>query len=293
MDILNKRINWIDSFIQLNWDNFIYGTYNENDSHRSKIVSAFNILNMVGINNNPISKQFRVIIGGYATTYDFSKKLGQFIKNYCNRYEVMYINEPPTYQNHYIPLILLKRELQEHKDIKFNIEENLHESAILKDKIHTLSISDQKKILKKNLREKVWETFGNAKDDDINSGKCYCCDKTIRLDDMSTEFGHIKPKCKDGKYTIDNIRPVCIQCNRGKGGMHDMHMYEYMVKNNMHGAKYLTEIEKWLYNHSEEDRQKILSSFKSFLEYIRQVTDMSNSTYDKIEDYVDLVGKII
>lgn len=50
--------------------------------------------------------------------------------------------------------------------------------------------------------------------------KCFCCDEFIDKSRMEIEFGHIIPASKGGSYTPENIRPICIKCNRGPGGVH-------------------------------------------------------------------------
>lgn len=75
--------------------------------------------------------------------------------------------------------------------------------------------------------------------------RCFCCDKIIDPDKkkMEVEMGHIVPKCKGGLYDMDNLRLICISCNRGPGGMHTTHMHEYMTSNHMEGLKNLNKDE--------------------------------------------------
>jgi hypothetical protein len=113
----------------------------------------------------------------------------------------------------------------------------------------------------------VWRLY-NA---DTNAGNCFCCNAKILKSKNDYHYGHVYPKVpakkpvnfKDiymnvipGDYTVDNIRPVCINCNIGNAkvepqieGMRQTHMYLYMIDNNMHGLKYLEEYQtkRWLY----------------------------------------------
>jgi len=93
-----------------------------------------------------------------------------------------------------------------------------------------------KKLSHSQVKKEVWKTW--CGDSDI--GTCFCCCKEIKHESVYCEFGHVIPKSKKGRYTVDNIRPICADCNRGKGGMHDMNMYLYIIKHNKPGVKNLT-----------------------------------------------------
>lgn len=54
---------------------------------------------------------------------------------------------------------------------------------------------------------------------------------------MEVEYEHVIPKSSGGSYTINNIRQVCINCNRGKNGMKNTNMYNYIMNNNLPGTK--------------------------------------------------------
>jgi len=65
------------------------------------------------------------------------------------------------------------------------------------------------------LRKKVWGC-GN-----LNS-KCYCCNEPISFTDF--ECGHIVPVSKGGKTVLENLRPICRNCN---SDMKTMNLEEY------------------------------------------------------------------
>lgn len=108
------------------------------------------------------------------------------------------------------------------------------------------------KISKKKVKETVWLKYCG----DTYKGECFCCCKSIDKTSVYVEYGHIVPKRDGGKYTIENIRPLCADCNRGRGGMHSMNMYKYMIITKQEGLKNLTEDEKCLYLY-EKDKRKI------------------------------------
>jgi len=113
------------------------------------------------------------------------------------------------------------------------------------------------------VKKLVWKKFCPG---DKDLGNCFCCNDAISLKKTHVEFGHIIPKFEGGQYTVDNIRPVCITCNRGKGGMHKMNMYEYIVRNNMYGVKYLPKNERELYVYSIHERKKVVRKCSELLD---------------------------
>lgn len=68
-------------------------------------------------------------------------------------------------------------------------------------------------VLPKALREQVWknyygETFGK---------KCYVkwCENMISP--FNFEVGHNVPRSKGGSDSLDNLRPICSNCNKSMG----------------------------------------------------------------------------
>jgi len=84
----------------------------------------------------------------------------------------------------------------------------------------------KKKTIPKTVRNKVWRKFcGNLLD-----SKCFCCQEHLSYE--CWEAGHVQPESKGGSCTIDNLRPICLACNRSMG---TMHMFEFMKKYNLSG----------------------------------------------------------
>lgn len=73
------------------------------------------------------------------------------------------------------------------------------------------SINDTKrKRIPISIRKKVW-----TKHFQLIKGECFCCQKELYMDDF--ECGHIIPVKDGGQNTIDNLEPVCRQCNQDMG----------------------------------------------------------------------------
>ena len=71
----------------------------------------------------------------------------------------------------------------------------------------------KKKVISKKLREEVWlKHFGKT-----FSAKCPVQWCTREISVFSFEAGHNIPESKGGKTTIDNLIPICGDCNRSMG----------------------------------------------------------------------------
>ena len=78
---------------------------------------------------------------------------------------------------------------------------------------------DIEKLISKNRMSNI---FG----EDIGKHLCYCCNKNwIRQNNF--EAGHVIAECKGGKTNVDNLRPICRECN---GSMGSKNMNEFMVE---------------------------------------------------------------
>jgi HNH endonuclease len=71
----------------------------------------------------------------------------------------------------------------------------------------------RKKKISKKLREEVWlKHFGET-----FSSKCPIQWCTRKISAFSFEAGHNIPESKGGQTTIDNLIPICADCNRSMG----------------------------------------------------------------------------
>lgn len=74
-------------------------------------------------------------------------------------------------------------------------------------------IVPKKKVISKKLREEVWlKHFGKK-----FSSKCPIQWCTREISVFAFEVGHNIPESKGGKTTIDNLIPICGECNRSMG----------------------------------------------------------------------------
>ena len=145
-------------------------------------------------------------------------------------------------------------------------------------------VANIKKITKWKIKNIVWERYGNVNPDNQNEGKCFCCNKVLLRNEPSTNLGHIIPKSKGGKYTIENIRPICIMCNLGSGGMHTMHMYEYIIKKNLYGIKYLSEEDKKSYVYNVDEKEILIEKCYIKLGILLTENIITKSVYDHFDN---------
>lgn len=85
-----------------------------------------------------------------------------------------------------------------------------------------------KQAIPKTIRNQVWRRFcGNHLD-----AKCFCCDQHLTYE--SWEAGHVVSEAKGGKTVVENLRPICLPCNRSMG---TKHMFEFMKEYQLAGLK--------------------------------------------------------
>ena len=77
--------------------------------------------------------------------------------------------------------------------------------------IHTKQ-TPKRKHIPKILKIQVWDKY-NGRENGI--APCYCCKKMI--DSKNFEAGHIKSVSSGGKTCLNNLRPICRNCNVSMG----------------------------------------------------------------------------
>jgi 5-methylcytosine-specific restriction endonuclease McrA len=81
----------------------------------------------------------------------------------------------------------------------------------------------RKKSIPKSLKKLVWDTWiGEA----IGVTKCLCC-KHQDIRQIEFHCGHVIAECRGGHTTVENMRPICAQCNLSMGSMN---MKEFQQK---------------------------------------------------------------
>ena len=93
----------------------------------------------------------------------------------------------------------------------------------------------EKEKIPQRVRFMVWYTYIGK----IIEGKCLCCSESkISIDNF--HCGHIVSEKNGGKVTIDNLRPICMQCNTSIGSQNmDKFIERYGFQKNpdWHGIK--------------------------------------------------------
>ena len=77
--------------------------------------------------------------------------------------------------------------------------------------------------ISRNLREIIWNRYIG---EDIIKHRCCCC-KIRYIRNTDFHAGHIIAQSKGGKDTIENLRPICSQCNLGMG---TINMIDYIKR---------------------------------------------------------------
>jgi 5-methylcytosine-specific restriction endonuclease McrA len=72
-------------------------------------------------------------------------------------------------------------------------------------------------------RHLVWNKYIGA---DLFQHNCFCC-KRNRITVTDYESGHVQSVATGGSDELDNLRPICRQCNRSMG---TMHMRDYVLQ---------------------------------------------------------------
>jgi 5-methylcytosine-specific restriction endonuclease McrA len=78
-----------------------------------------------------------------------------------------------------------------------------------------------KKTIPKSLRNSVWETYIGRKFE----GKCHVDWCTNVITPFTFEVGHNIPESKGGETTLDNLRPICTQCNKSMGNKYTIEQF--------------------------------------------------------------------
>jgi len=76
------------------------------------------------------------------------------------------------------------------------------------------------------IRNLVWSTYISS---ESRIGKCFCCG-VEPITCANFDCGHVIARCRGGQATVENLRPICGNCN---GSMHTQNMFEFMAKHGM------------------------------------------------------------
>jgi hypothetical protein len=76
-------------------------------------------------------------------------------------------------------------------------------------------IKYKKKNIPKSLKKQVWDKWIGS---NIGLTKCLCCNHQ-EIRQIEFHCGHIISEVKGGKTNVDNLKPICAQCNLSMGSM--------------------------------------------------------------------------
>lgn len=127
-------------------------------------------------------------------------------------------------------------------------------------------------------RNAVWETYYGHCDE----YECYCC--RTRLSRLDFECAHVQARAWGGRDNIENLRPVCHDCNQEMG---ITHMFEYMHKKNWLPSVIDPMFDDWRLNRPAEARQRferLLSKLSEKLDYYISVRALMSVTELKPEE---------
>jgi hypothetical protein len=78
----------------------------------------------------------------------------------------------------------------------------------------------RKKSIPKSLKKQTWDKWIGAS---IGATKCLCCEHE-EIRQIEFHCGHIIAEADGGSTTVDNLLPICAQCNLSMG---KMNLYEF------------------------------------------------------------------
>jgi 5-methylcytosine-specific restriction endonuclease McrA len=73
----------------------------------------------------------------------------------------------------------------------------------------------KKKAIPATVKRLVWHKYIG---EDKGKAKCVCCN-TTDITQLSFHCGHVVPEAHGGEIIVDNLRPVCQNCNSSMGTM--------------------------------------------------------------------------
>ena len=73
----------------------------------------------------------------------------------------------------------------------------------------------KKKSIPKSLKKMTWDKWIGP---NIGKTKCLCC-KHQEIRQIEFHCGHIIAEVNGGKTTVENLKPICAQCNLSMGSM--------------------------------------------------------------------------
>lgn len=123
-----------------------------------------------------------------------------------------------------------KEKLRREKFVEVSVVETkkkFEEVSIKKIDSKPIANKKKKEPIPTAIKSLVWNKYIG---ETIASTPCFCC-KVTSISMRHFHCGHIKSEKQGGKLTIDNLRPICANCNLSMGSMN---MMEFIEKFGLH-----------------------------------------------------------
>jgi hypothetical protein len=146
-------------------------------------------------------------------------------------------------KNKYIPkLNTIINNTKYKKKYYDNNKTNLPKSNLKTNLLNSNPKIIKKETIPKRIRELVWTTHNT----EVFSNKCYVswCDNKINV--FNFQVGHDIPESKGGTLDIDNLKPICGNCNLSMSNNYSIKEWSNLIKN------------KNLTNHTKNNNQIII-----------------------------------
>jgi hypothetical protein len=134
---------------------------------------------------------------------------------------------PPPYTLPLQPLQPLPDKQDKKKEIKEEEDDNTSTTNTTSGSTTISKKKPAKEKIPSAVKRIVWNTYIGK---DHLKGKCLCCNAE-EVTASNFECGHVKSEKNGGLVTVDNLRPICSNCNKSVGGNDmDDFMKRYKIK---------------------------------------------------------------
>jgi len=82
----------------------------------------------------------------------------------------------------------------------------------------------RKRNIPATVKRLVWNKYIG---EEIGKAKCTCCNVTD-ITQLSFHCGHVIAEVNDGQMTVENLRPICQNCNSSMGSL-NMNVFKKML----------------------------------------------------------------
>jgi hypothetical protein len=123
---------------------------------------------------------------------------------------------------------LINQHQQENNKSNYKISNLSTKITLLQNLL--LTKNKTKKSLPKKIRMLVWNKYIGEK---CGVGQCICC-KSTEISQSAFHCGHVVSSCEGGDDSIENLRPICPECNLS---MSTMNMNDFIKQYKLHDVK--------------------------------------------------------